>query len=133
MIPEMSLNRFTVITRDIMLAVLMVFVCVSVSADTIAMLQQENKLRIKAWLEPEDNIIARQQVNLQIEVATDKWFSGGTRIGRFEIKDAIVMQREKFAVNSTRIDGDRSWTVQQWTLVVYPQREGLFEIPVISL
>ncbi len=133
MIPEMSLNRFTVITRDIMLAVLMVFVCVSVSADTIAMLQQENKLRIKAWLEPEDNIIARQQVNLQIEVATDKWFSGGTRIGRFEIKDAIVMQREKFAVNSTRIDGDRSWTVQQWTLVVYPQREGLFEIPAIPL
>ena len=133
MIPEMSLNRFTVITRDIMLAVLMVFVVTSAAADTIAQLQQEDKLRIKAWLEPEDNIIARQQVNLQIEVTTDKWFSGGTRIGRFEIKDAIVMQREKFAVNSTRSDGDRSWTVQQWTLVVYPQRDGLFEIPTIPL
>ena len=129
----MSLDRFTVITRDIMFAVLMVCVCVSVSADTIAQLQQEDKLRIKAWLEPEENIIARQQVNLQIEVATDKWFSGGTRIGRFEIKDAIVMQREKFALNSTRSDGDRSWTVQQWTLVIYPQRDGLFEIPAIPL
>jgi hypothetical protein len=143
MIPVMSLvtcqvispDRFTVITRDIMLAILMVFACASTSAtaDTIAELQQEDKLRIKAWLEPEENIIARQQVNLQIEVATEKWFSGGTRIGRFEIKDAIVMQREKFAVNSTRIEGDKSWTVQQWTLVVYPQRDGQFEIPVIPL
>lgn len=133
MIPVMSLNRFIVITRDIMLAVLMLFVFTSAAADTMAQLQQEDKLMIKAWLEPEDNIIARQQVKLQIEVATDKWFSGGTRIGRFEIKDAIVMQREKFALNSTRSDGDRSWTVQQWTLVVYPQREGLFEIPVIPL
>ena len=133
MILAMSLKRFTVITRDIMLAVLLLFVCVSASADTVAQLQQEDRLRIKAWIEPEENIIARQQVNLQIEVATDKWFSGGTRIGRFEIKDAIVMQREKFAVNSTRSDGDKSWTVQQWTLVVYPQRDGLFEIPAIPL
>ena len=118
----MSLDRFTVITRELMLGVMMALVCVSASANTIAQLQQEDKLRIKAWLEPEDNIIARQQVKLQIEVATDKWFSGGTRIGHFEIKDAIVMQREKFAVNSTRTDGDKSWAVQQWTLVVYPQR-----------
>ena len=129
----MSLDRFTVITGDIMLGVLLVLVCVSASANTIAELQKADKIRVRAWLEPEENIIARQQVNLQIEVATDKWFSGGTRIGRFEIKDAIVMQREKFAVNSTRTDGDRSWTVQQWTLVVYPQRDGLFKIPPIPL
>ena len=133
MIPMMSLDRFAVVTRNIMLGVLMLFVCVSASADTIAQLQQEDKLRIRAWVEPEDNIIARQQVKLQIEVATDKWFSGGTRTGRFEIKDAIVMQREKFAVNSTRTVGDKSWTVQQWTLVVYPQRDGQFEIPAIPL
>ena len=133
MTPVISLNRLTVLTRDIMLGVLLVFICVSASASTITELQQADKVRIRAWLEPEENIIARQQVNLQIEVATDKWFSGGTRIGRFEIKDAVVMQREKFALNSTRTDGDRNWTVQQWTLVVYPQRDGQFEIPAIPL
>ena len=84
-IPAMSLNSFAAITRDIMLGVLMTFACVSASANTIAVLQQEDKLRIKAWLEPEDNIIARQQIKLQIEVATDKWFSGGTRIGCVEL------------------------------------------------
>ncbi len=103
------------------------------NAQTLAELQQADKVRIQVWVEPEQNIIARQQVNLQIEVATDKWFSGGTQIGHFEIKDAIVLQREKFALNSTRSEGEKNWTVQQWTLVVYPQRDGLFEVPAIPL
>ena len=104
-----------------------------VNAQTVAELQQADKVRIHVWIEPEENIIARQQVNLQIEVATAKWFSGGTQIGHFEIKDAIVLQREKFALNSIRSEGEKNWTIQQWTLVVYPQRDGLFEVPVISL
>jgi len=103
------------------------------NAQTLEDLQQADKLRINVWVEPEQNIIARQQINLQIEVATDKWFAGGTQIGHFEIKDAIVLQREKFAVNSTRSEGDKSWTVQQWMLVIYPQRGGLIEVPAIPL
>ena len=98
-----------------------------------AELQQADKLRIKTWVEPADGIVARQQLKLQIEVATDKWFSGGTRIGHFEIKDAIVLQRENFALNSTQTDGDKTWTLQQWTVVVYPQRSGVFEVPNVPL
>jgi hypothetical protein len=112
---------------------LMLLLSTTVFAVTLAELQQADKLRIKTWVEPADGIIARQQLKLQIEVATDKWFSGGTRIGHFEIKDAIVLQRENFALNSTRTEGDKSWTVQQWTVVVYPQRGGSFEIPPIPL
>ena len=41
---------------------------------------------------------------MQIEVATDKRFSGGTQIEYFEIKDAIVLQRD-----------------------------GLFEVPVLTM
>jgi len=104
-----------------------------ISAATLAELQQADRLRIKTWIEPGDGIVARQQLKLQIEVATDKWFSGGTRIGHFEIKDAIVLQRENFALNSTRTEGDKTWTVQQWTVAVYPQRSGAFEVPPIPL
>ena len=111
----------------------LVFNTTMANAQTLEELQKADNVRIKVWVEPEQNIIARQQVYLQIEVATDKWFSGGTQIGHFEIKDAIVLQREKFAVNSTRSEGEKNWTVQQWTLVVYPQRDGLFEVPVIPL
>jgi hypothetical protein len=47
--------------------------------------------------------------------------------------DAIVLQREQFAVNSTRSEDGKSWTVQTWSQVVYPQRDGVFRIPAIPL
>ena len=112
---------------------LLMVVSIKSYAITLAELYENDKVRIKVWIEPEENIIARQQVNLQIEVATDKWFSGGTKIGHFEVKDAVVLQREKFAVNSIREEGEKTWTIQQWTLVVYPQRDGVFEVPAIPL
>ena len=103
------------------------------TAPTLVELQQADKLRIKTWIKPQENIIAGQQIDLQLEIATDSWFRGGTRIAPVEIEDAIVLQRETFAVNSTRFEDNKSWTVQQWTLVIYPQRSGAFEIPAISL
>ena len=117
----------------LLLGPLLLLASMTVSATTLDELLQADKVQIKTWIEPSEGIVARQQVNLQIEVATDKWFSGGTRIGHFEIKDAIVLQREQFALNSTRGEGDITWTVQQWTLVVYPQRSGSFQIPSIPL
>jgi hypothetical protein len=126
-------NRLNKSVIAMLLGPLLLLVSMTVTATTLVELLQADKVRIKAWLEPAEGIIARQQVNLQIEVATDKWFSGGTRIGHVEIKDAIVLQRERFALNSTRQDGGITWTVQQWTLVVYPRRSGSFEIPAIPL
>jgi hypothetical protein len=126
-------NRPSKSVIAILLAPLLLLASMTVTATTLVELLQADKVRINTWIEPAEGIVARQQVNLQIEVATDKWFSGGTRIGHFEIEDAIVLQREQFALNSTRRDGDITWTVQQWTLVVYPQRSGSFEIPAIPL
>ena len=113
--------------------ILLVAVSFTVHAQTLEQLLDSDRLRINSWIEPSDNIIARQQISLYIEIATDKSFSGGTRIGRFEIDDAIVLQREQFAVNATRSEHGKSWTVQLWTLVIYPQRDGVFEIPAIPL
>ena len=126
-------NRLNKSVIAILLAPLLLLVSMMVTATTLVELLQADKVRINTWTEPPKGIIARQQVNLQIEVATDKWFGGGTRIGHFEIEDAIVLQREQFALNSTRQDGGITWTVQQWTLVVYPRRSGSFEIPAIPL
>jgi hypothetical protein len=95
------------------------------------------KVQVKTWLQPQDNIVVSQQVNLQIEVAIQNWFSAGTKIGPLEIKDAVVLRRERFAVNSSRHvmnDGKReSWAVQLWSLTIYPQRSGRFNVPPIAL
>lgn len=103
------------------------------AANTVAELQQSGRLNIRSWLEPAEQIITTQQIKLQIEIATDTWFSGGTRIGRVLVKDAIVLQREKFALNSSRYEDGKNWTLQQWTLVLYPQRSGAYTIPEIPV
>lgn len=117
----------------ILLGLLLASVNMTASAITVSELQQANKVKVRTWIEPQEDIITKQQVNLQIEIATDTGFRAGTRIGHFEVKDAIVLKREKFALNSTRREKDKDWIVQQWTVVIYPQRPGLFDIPAIPL
>lgn len=102
-------------------------------AATLDDLLQADRVRIKAWMVPGENLVAYQQISLNIEIATDNRFGGGTRIGAFEVPGAIVLQREKFAVNSIRHEGGKTWTVQQWAIEIYPQRAGRFEIPPIPL
>ena len=104
------------------------------SAETSAQsLLEAEKLAIKVWLEPEDNIIVTQQVNLNIEVSTHRWFVGGTRLGRLEVDNAIVLSRDSFAVNSSRRQGGENWAVQLWTMTLYPQRGGSFKVPSIPV
>ncbi|MBV1929780.1 MAG: BatD family protein [Gammaproteobacteria bacterium] len=91
------------------------------------------ELKIKTWLQPDQEILVSQQVNLNIEIATQRWFSGGTRIAAFEVEGAVVLRREKFAVNSSRRINSKDWAVQLWTITLYPQQQGLIEVPPIAL
>ena len=93
----------------------------------------DEKLAIKVWLDPSEEIIATQQINLNIEVSTHRWFLGGTRMGRLEIDDAIVLRRDSFAVNSSRRQKGENWAVQLWTITLYPQRGGEFKVPSIPV
>ncbi|MGI9293160.1 MAG: BatD family protein [Pseudomonadales bacterium] len=100
---------------------------------SIQQLVENDQLRIKTWIEPAQDIVAKQQIYLKVEVSTDAWFSRGTRIGRFEVDGAIVLRREKFAVNSTHRERDKTWSSQLWTITLYPQRAGRYEIPPLEL
>ena len=94
---------------------------------------QQSVVQIKAWVEPNDGLVVSQQAILYIEVATPDWFSGGTRIAAFEMDDVVVLRREKFSVNSTRRVGVQTWSVQLWSISLYPQTAGQFLIPEIEL
>jgi hypothetical protein len=121
--------------RALLGALLLGVCCLALAEDqpTLADLQASGRLQIKTWIEPQDAIVARQQVTLLIEVGTDTWFSAGTRIGRLELADAIVLRRENFAVNSTRVEGGTSYTTQLWSITIYPQRAGLYAIPPLPI
>ncbi len=103
-----------------------------IHAETIQELADADHLRVRVWVAPEQPV-ATQQVMLNIEIAVDKWFTGGTRIGRFDIPGAIVLQREQLAVNSTRRERGTTWAVQLWQLTIYPQQPGAYRVPPIEL
>ncbi len=118
-----------------LLLFLLIFSSASAGAETPSLesLLANGRLQVTSALEPGESIVARQHVTLVIEVSTDTWFSGGTRIGRLELADAIILRREKFAVNSTRIEQGKTYTTQRWSISIYPQRAGRYQVPPLPL
>ncbi len=107
----------------------------ALGADTPSLdqLQASGRLKVESWVEPGGSIVVKQHATFVIEVSTDTWFSGGTRIGRLELDDAIILRREKFAVNSTRVERGKTYTTQRWSISIYPQRPGRYEVPALPL
>ncbi len=103
------------------------------SSPSLEQMVKEDRVRLKSWIQPASGGVIGQQLELNIEVATDSWFSGGSHVGRFELDDAIVLRRNKFAVNSSRRESGTTWSVQLWTITIYPQRAGRFSLPPIEL
>ena len=100
--------------------------------EDISDLKAAGHLQIDASLAPGDNIVPGQKVVLTVKIATDTWFSGGTRISLPEIPGLIILQTEQFASNASESRGGRNWVVQRWSLDVYPQRAGDFTLPPIA-
>lgn len=91
------------------------------------------RLQIKSSLEPTENIVPNQRVKLTLEVATDTWFTDGTRIGIPEIPGLVILQTEQFASNASETHDGQTWVIQRWTLDVFPQRAGDFTIADLPL
>ena len=100
---------------------------------TLADLQAADQLRLRIWLEPLGSVVVGEEVQVAIEVATRRWFAGGTRIRLPEVDGLIILRRDQFATNQSRREGEVTWVVQQWHLELYPQRAGNFTLPALSL
>ncbi len=108
---------------------------ISPAADTLTFEQlvEAGRVRMKVRLLPGAEVLVSQKVTLQIEISTDRWFLGGTRIDELEIKNVIVPRRSGFAVNSTRKEKGVTWTIQQWDLEMYPRKEGTVSVPALEV
>lgn len=105
----------------------------SAAAQDIESLRAQNRLTVSSELEPATDIVVGQQVKLYIQIATDRWFSGGTRIRLPEVPGLVILQTESFAANGSERRGGDTWVTQRWSIEVYPQRPGRFDIPGLSL
>lgn len=105
---------------------------IALSGASLEELMRQDHVRVIARLEPAE-VIATQRANLVITLATDTWFSGGTRIAPPEIRNAIVLQRQTFAVNATHRESGKTWATQSWTIEIYPQYADDYVVPPLSV
>ncbi|MEZ9290385.1 BatD family protein [Vibrio lentus] len=113
-----------------------------VSAADIYDLQKSGDVELIAWVgeKPKSGdkitpakVSVNEQVILNIEVATPRWLTGGTRIGSIEIPNVIAKQRNQLATNYTeRVDGT-TWSRQRWEVTLYPMTSGEFVIPTVPV
>jgi len=89
-------------------------------------------VQVGAWLAPAGTVVPGQKLDLVLEIATDRWFTGGARIAIPEVPGLTLLQTEQFATNATENRGGVTWVVQRWTLDVYAHRPGSFTIPPIT-
>ncbi|QIA66113.1 hypothetical protein GT360_21730 [Vibrio astriarenae] len=109
------------------------------SGDLAPTSQKHPEIEIRSWLKTEgqsdhDNsqtldVAQKQQVIMVIEVATPRWFTGGTQIELPEVSNAIIMQRNQFATNLTERRNGQTWAKQRWELTIYPINSGQVSIP----
>ena len=119
--------------RSLLFAAL-VFTCLpsSATSDNLQALVSAGQLQIDAKLTPAGLVVPGQKLTLTLKIATDRWFSGGTRIKLPEVPGLVILQTEQFASNASERRGNQNWVIQRWTLDVYPQRAGDFTIPPIA-
>ena len=118
-----------------------IFPAVASAAD-IYDLQKSGDVELIAWVgeKPKSGdkitpakVSVNEQVILNIEVATPRWLTGGTRIGSIEIPNVIAKQRNQLATNYTeRVDGT-TWSRQRWEVTLYPMTSGEFVIPTVPV
>ncbi|TNH96001.1 BatD family protein, partial [Aeromonas sobria] len=99
--------------------------------------QPATQITLKSWLkdQPAEHgpYAVNQQITLYLELATNRWFTAGTRISQFELPGVMVKQRSDMATNFTQRQDGETWSHQRWELSLYPQQSGQFEIPAIAV
>ncbi len=129
--------------RSLMLILFILFsASLVVSFDVHAQGEHAELVKIESWLgERVDNpdkelaqtYAVNEQLILNIEVSTPRWFTGGTRIGDIEIPNVIVKQRNPLATNYTKRENGQTWSVQLWEITLYPQAAGQYQIAPIQV
>ncbi|GMQ48920.1 hypothetical protein [Vibrio sp. 10N] len=129
---------FTQAGSLLLLALMTLLVPISAQASmTINQLEREGGVEITSWLSKGDNAsepaAIREQVILYIEVATPRWFTGGTRISGFGMPDLIVKQRNQLATNYTERKDGQTWSRQRWEITLYSQQSGEYRLPKVPV
>lgn len=101
-------------------------------ATELSELQRDGRVSLTASLSASDSVAVHQQVTVNIEIMTDTWFTKGTKVHRFDVENALVLSSSRFAINSTERIKGKTFSKQQWEVVLYPLKSGEYLIPRIT-
>jgi hypothetical protein len=104
------------------------------TAQTAEELRESKHVMIRHRLEPAEPVYVGQPVRVWVEVMTRTWFLEAPRYPTaLEVRNAIVIPPEAFAVNSSERIGGQSYAVQGRSYTVFPQTTGRFQVPQIEV
>jgi hypothetical protein len=83
---------------------------------------------VRARVEPVAAVMVGEPVRVVVDVLTPTWFPEPPRFPTLDVKDAFVLFQER-GINLTESIGDTSYSGLQKEYLVYPMREGRFEVP----
>lgn len=101
------------------------------SAPTLGQLVDEGHIELSVGIDKKETVSVGEQVILNIDVATDTWFTKGTKIARFEIENALVLQQSPTVINSSVRKHGKPYSHQRWEFPLFPQKSGDYVIPPI--
>jgi hypothetical protein len=90
--------------------------------------ETEPKPFVRVGLGPK-TVTVGQPVTLTVDVYVPTWFTSAPRFPPLDVKDAVVMFLEEGGANLNETVGDQSYAGQRRQYLVYPQRQGEYEIP----
>lgn len=100
---------------------------------TIEELIAQQRLMVTVSTNLDEPAIVGQSIKVSIEVATERWFSKGTRLTGFEAQNVVILPFEQLAINGSRSINRQTWTTQTREFTFYPTKAGRLQLPPIGL
>jgi len=104
-----------------------------VNTNTSIAEEADELVEVTATLNPAQGAVPGERVEIEITVATPRWFTAGTRISLPEVPDLVMVQNQDFAANATERRAGMSWSVQRWSIDAFATRDGTLRIPPIDV
>lgn len=102
-------------------------------AESLETLINNNRLSVEIRLISTPPIIARQPVQFEVEVATQRWFAKGTYIVNSSVENAVMLPASGLGVNSTKNISGVTWASQIREITLYPMQAGQYQLPPVEI
>lgn len=88
---------------------------------------------LRTSLEPEPPVTVGQQIQFNVDILVDTWFTQAPQFPEIKVADAVALLPNTASFNfNDRING-KSYSGQRRTYYIFPQQPGRYEIPAITV